>query len=68
MNQWIKCSDQLPEIGTAVLIMIPVCGYYNVESGEYRGDGNWYGAWCSSRGKDHCYKVTQWAPMPEESE
>ena len=66
MSNWIKCSDQMPEIGVKVLIRIPVCGHWNVENGEYRGDGNWYGAWCSSHGKDHCYKVRQWAPMPDE--
>lgn len=66
MSKWIKCSDELPEVGRQVLIRIPVCGHWNVENGEYRGEGNWSGAWCSSRGEDHCYKVWQWAPLPDE--
>ena len=66
MNKWIKCSDRLPEVGVPCLIRIPTCGWFNVENGEYRGDGNWSGAWCRSRGKDHSYKVTQWAPLPDE--
>lgn len=66
MSHWIKCSEQLPGIGVEVLIRIPVCGHWNVEGGSYRGDGVWYGAWCSTRGKDKCYKVLEWAPMPEE--
>lgn len=68
MSQWIKCSDRLPEIGAPCLIRIPVGKHFNAESGEYRGDGLWRGAWCSARGEGHCYKVTQWAPMPEEAE
>lgn len=68
MSKWVKCSDRLPEIGDECLIRIPVCGRFNVENGSYRGDGVWRGAWCSSRGEGHCYKVVQWAPMPEEAE
>lgn len=69
MSQWIKCSDRLPEIGVPCLIRIPVGkDHFNAESGEYRGGGVWYGAWCSSRGEGHCYKVTQWAEMPGEAE
>jgi hypothetical protein len=67
MSEWIKCSEQLPEIGIEVLIRIPVCGHWNVEGGSYRGDGLWYGAWCSTHGKDKCYKVLEWAQMPEDA-
>lgn len=66
MSQWIKCSDRMPDIGVPVLIRIPVCGNYNVENGKYQGGGEWHGAWCSSRGEGHYYKVTQWAEMPGE--
>lgn len=66
MNQWVKCSERMPEIGEKVLIRIPVCGYWNVENGEYRGEGVWSGAWCSTRGDGKCYKVMQWAPLPDE--
>lgn len=66
MSQWIKCSERMPHVGAKVLIRIPVCGYFNVENGEYCGGGEWYGAWCSSRGEGHCYKVVQWAELPQE--
>lgn len=65
MIQFIDVNESLPDIDVEVLIRIPVYETFNVENGKYRGDGNWDGAWCTSRGKDHCYKVTHWAPMPE---
>lgn len=68
MSNWIKCSERMPEIGVEVLIRIPTCGHWNVEGGTYQGDGVWYGAFCSTRGKDKCYKVTQWAEAPKEGE
>lgn len=68
MSKWIKCSVELPEIGEPVLIRIPVCGHWNVEGGKYQGDGLWDGAWCSTRGEGKCYKVMQWAEMPEEAD
>ena len=68
MSNWIKCSERMPEIGVEVLIRIPTCGHWNVEGGTYQGDGVWYGAFCSTRGKDKCYKVAQWAEAPQESE
>lgn len=67
MSEWIKCSDRLPEVGLEVLIRIPVGKHFIVENGSYRGDGLWWGAWCSSHGEGHCYKVTQWATMPEDA-
>lgn len=67
MSHWIKCSEQLPEIGKEVLIRIPTCGHWNVEGGSYQGDGVWHGAFCSTRGDGKCYKVTQWAEAPSES-
>lgn len=66
MSQWIKCSERMPDIGVPVLIRIPVCGHWNIENGEYKGDGVWYGAWCSTRGEGKYYKVTQWAEQPSE--
>ena len=68
MSKWIRCSEELPEIDRPVLIRIPVGGHWNVEGGSYQGDGKWYGAWCATRGKDKCYKVLQWAEMPDETE
>lgn len=65
MSKWISVKDMVPETGVEVLIRIPVCGYFNVENGSYRGEGKWYGAWCSSRGEGYAYKVTHWAEMPE---
>lgn len=66
MSNWIKCSDDLPEIGVPVLIRIPTCGHWNVEGGSYQGNGVWGGAWCATHGDGRCYKVWQWAPMPGE--
>lgn len=68
MSRWVKCSDKLPEIGVQVLIRIPVCGHFEVESGSYRGEGRWHGGWCGIHGEGKAYKVTQWAPMPEDAQ
>jgi hypothetical protein len=65
MAEWVKCSDRLPDIGDDVLIMIPVCGSFNIEGGKYKGLGQFYGAWCSTHGVDRAYKVSHWMPMPE---
>jgi hypothetical protein len=54
----------LPEIVEKVLIEIPVCGTFNVESGKYIGDGEFYGAWCTRRGRGRDYTVSRWMPRP----
>jgi hypothetical protein len=66
MSHWIKCSDQLPEVGVECLLRIPVCGHWNVEGGKYMGDGRWRGAWCATHGEGKSYKVFQWAEIPQE--
>lgn len=65
MSEWISVDDRLPVIGQDVLIKIPVCGHHNIEGGKYRGDGVFYGAWCSRRGKGETYGVSHWMPVPE---
>lgn len=65
MSDWIKCGDKLPEIGEHVLIAIPVCGHFEIEGAKYKGDGQFYGAWCSTRGEGCCYKVTHWMKSME---
>lgn len=62
---WISVDERLPEDGDKVLILIPVVTDSNIENGVYIGNGNFYGAWCSSRGPDHCYKVSHWMPRPD---
>lgn len=59
---WINIEEQLPKIGQECLIEIPVCERFNVESGKYKGNGVWVGAWCSERGNGCCYKVSRWMP------
>jgi hypothetical protein len=66
MSEWIKCSDDnYPDIGEEVLIRIPVCGYFNIENGTYKGDGQFIGAWCDTRGKGKAYRVTHWQLLPK---
>ncbi|HCF5321882.1 TPA: DUF551 domain-containing protein [Pseudomonas aeruginosa] len=36
MSEWIKCSDHLPNVGDKCLIMIPVCGRYEIEGATCR--------------------------------
>jgi hypothetical protein len=61
---WVSVEDRLPEIVEKVLIEIPVCGTFNVESGKYIGDGEFYGAWCTRRGRGRDYTVSRWMPRP----
>jgi len=68
MSEWIKCSDRLPKVGAEVLIRVPVCSSFNIEGAEYIGEGQFYGAWCSTRGRDCTYKVSHWMPKPQEPE
>lgn len=62
--EWIKCSDDYPDIGQEVLILIPVCNKFNIENGKYEGNGQFLGAWFDTRGKGRPYKVTHWMPRP----
>jgi hypothetical protein len=66
MSEWISVNERLPAVGQDVLILIPVCGRYNIEGGTYKGDGQFYGAWCSTRGKDCAYGVSHWMTAPGE--
>jgi hypothetical protein len=64
MSNWIKCSERMPDIGQEVLIRIPVCEYFNIESATYKSEGKFIGCWFSSRGAGCAYKVTHWMPLP----
>jgi hypothetical protein len=62
MPEWISVRKRLPDVGDLCLIRIPVCGYFEVEGAKYKGDGDWYGAWCSTKGRNQTYKVSHWMP------
>lgn len=64
MSEWINVGDDMPNVGQEVLIRIPVCNHFNIESAKYEGDGVFLGCWFSRRGNGSCYKVTQWMPLP----
>lgn len=59
---WVSVGDRLPVAGAKVLILLEVGE--NIERGEYIGDGDFKGNWCNRRGKNYCYKVTHWMPLP----
>jgi hypothetical protein len=65
MSNWISVDDRLPDVETEVLIAIPACGHLNIEGGKYKGDGQFFGAWCSTHGKGRSYRVSHWQPLPE---
>lgn len=62
VQAWIPISERLPEVGDLCLIRIPVCGHFEVEGAKYKGDGDWLGAWCGTRGRNQTYKVSHWLP------
>ena len=62
MNKWIDIDDAMkPKIGEKVLIKIPVCDIFNIESAKYKGNNQFVGCWCSTRGDGCAYKVLAWA-------
>lgn len=64
--EWIKCSERMPDEGENVLIRISCNNHFNIESGEYKGDGLWLGCWCDTYGKKgSAYQVAHWMPSPE---
>ena len=68
MSKWIKVKDQLPKLGQACLIWMPVCGRGEIEGAQYKGDGQWDGGFCSTRGQGQHYKVRYWMPLPDAPE
>jgi len=59
-QQWIPCSERLPEIGQSVLLSVG--GMYSAE-GCLREDGNWAQfRWDAIQRKD---MVGAWKPLPE---
>ena len=62
-SQWISV-DVEPAIGQEVLIKIPVCEKFNIESAKYLGNGEFRGCWGNVRGKDRPYEVIHWLPLP----
>ena len=40
-DDWIKCSEKMPENGKNVLVVIKEDGYTDICVGETHGEGNW---------------------------
>ena len=60
--KWINVVSGCWE-GRKVLIRISCNNHFNVESGEYKGDGLWLGCWCDTYGKKgSAYQVAHWMP------
>jgi hypothetical protein len=63
--KWVNVDNDMPYIDQKVLILIPVGAGSNIESGIYRGNGIFGGAWCCSRGRGQTYTVSHWMPIPK---
>ncbi|WP_172750844.1 DUF551 domain-containing protein [Citrobacter freundii] len=62
---WVACSERMPDRGKKVLIRISCSDHFNIESGEYKGDGLWFGCWFDTYGKKgSAYQVAHWMPLP----
>ena len=61
-HQWIKCSDRLPELDIAVLVICPF-GQQTAELVDGWGDGDkqWQETW---RGEQLRTDVTHWQAVP----
>ena len=64
VREWISIHDKMPKIGERCLIRIPVGRHFEIEGGEYKGEGDWLGAWCSRKGRNQTYKVSHWMYAP----
>lgn len=63
-DDWIKCSEKMPENGKGVLVAIKEDGYTDICVGETFGGGNWM------INGEHWYEksdpaIIRWMPLPE---
>ena len=62
-DDWIKCSEKMPENGKSVFVVIKEDGYTDICVGETYGEGNWM------INGEHWYEksdpaITHWMPLP----
>ena len=62
-NEWIKCSEKMPENGKSVLVVIKEDGYTDICVGETYGEGNWMisGEFWYEKSDP---AITHWMPIP----
>lgn len=66
-NEWMKCSEGMPENGKGVLVVIKEDGYTDICVGETNKSGNWMIS------GEHWYEksdpaITHWMSLPEPPE
>lgn len=63
-NEWIKCSEKMPENGKNVLVVIKENGYTDICVGETYGEGNWLinGEFWYEKSDP---AITHWMSLPE---
>lgn len=63
-DDWIKCSEKMPENNKNVLVVIKEDGYTDICVGETYGEGNWM-----INGEQWYEKsdpaITHWMPLPK---
>ena len=62
-NEWMKCSEEMPENGKSVLVVIKEDGYTDICVGETYGEGNWMisGEFWYEKSDP---AITHWMPLP----
>lgn len=63
-NEWIKCSEKMPEHNESVLVVIKEDGHTDICVGETNKSGNWMIS------GEHWYEksdpaITHWMPLPD---
>ena len=63
-NEWIKCSEKMPENDKSVLVVIKEDGYTDICVGETYGEGNWMisGEFWYEKSDP---AITHWMSLPE---
>lgn len=66
-QQWIPCSERLPEVGSEVLVCYEFKGNRSVYIADFYGDGNFHGLddeYLTTEGRKY-RKAVAWMPLPQ---
>lgn len=66
MGEWIKCSDQMPDVGKLVLVFVP--HDFKYQQATLMFDGGDEGLWTDGAIDYYQHSITHWQPLPSPPE